>query len=128
MTVAPLGLSLDDLYTRAKVKKGTMGAELVRRVWYGLFAHRIDLLAHYERFYSAEYKSFGDFLYSKHGFDDALIRRVYELLSQTRTLGVCDGSLGGGYGFIEWLQKSDGWFMLERLADAQRMIEDEDSE
>ncbi len=65
LTVSPAGLSLDSLLLASQVNRGTLGAELIERIWAALFGYRRDLREEYQRFFRLDYPSFGSFMFWK---------------------------------------------------------------
>lgn len=122
LTVAPVGLSLDGLLAASKVKRGTMGGELVERIWSAFFAHRRDLRQEYLSFYRLDYKSFEAFLYFKLDVPVNVIKFISSANTAETIVGLSAAGLGGGRGLVEWIKSEEGWESLEGLIKARRIV------
>ncbi len=121
--------SLSRVRETLRVREGSYGDELARRIHAALFAHTEDLVATFENFFSCEFESFEGFLAQK----IFLPPRILEIVRRSRAAGggVHLGSLerAGDGPLIGWLGWADSAHaLLAAFFDQQYEAPDEDTQ
>lgn len=82
----PENITLTDFLTAARVEKDSYSANLIKRLYNGLFACSRDVCKEYRKYYSAEYESIVDFLFWKYFVPKNISRRFISQLAPNEIL------------------------------------------
>jgi len=100
-------LTEGEFLKKVKVKKNTFAGNLMERVYENLINEASDLLYEYERFYSREYASLGEFLYKKLLIDKDTINLLLDNFSEEHYLYMGDLTASGNYNLAQFILSDD---------------------
>lgn len=82
----PKNTTLNDFLTVARVENDSYSANLIKRLYNGLFTSAQDVCKEYQKYYSEEYENIVDFLFWKYFVPKNVTRRLISQLAPNETL------------------------------------------
>lgn len=82
----PVQTTLNDFLTVAKVENYSYSANLIKRLYNGLFISAQDVCKEYQKYYSEEYENIVDFLFWKYSIPNNISRLFISNLAPNETL------------------------------------------